>query len=444
MSNLERARRRRLELESAAAVAAVISTIDPSPPQSPRIKEWQPPPSPPAPPASLLELSPRKLPPHAAAAFASALAAATTQARSAAADAEARAAKDVAFEEAITRAAAAENEVAELKRAATRAGAVAASEAEARRQAEIRLQAAVMRANAIEANAQVVASQMEADASSERRAAAKLRRELEAGQRVLGDAVSRAEAELKDALARAATAERAAASAAAAAVEAVHLAKEEGATALLKQRTELEEHCTAAEAEVDTLRAEVEALMVAQQQQVERTHAAKAALRDAATEPIVSLLLEQEAEAARIQSLLHELRNLSASLEESERKYEKLVRRTGRVLGRAAGPSSDTDEADSDDGATEGSAGEGRAGEGGNGRLGLRGRRAGRKPQEPERQHAVAAAMLTWYVHTLGQGRRRRAAAYMRQAAATRPAGVPPVAPFLSTLPSFASSKLRR
>ena len=195
----------------------------------------------------------------------------------------------------------------------------------------------------------------------------------------------------------------------------------------------------AAEAEVDALRAEVEALMVAQRQQAERTHAAKAALRDAATEPIESLLLEQQAEAARIQNLLHELRNLSASLDESERKYEELVRRTGRVLGRAADPSSDADEADSDDGATEGS-----AGEGGDGRVGLRGRRAGRKPQEPERQHAVAAAMLTWYVHTLGQGRRRRAAAYMRQAAATRPAGVPPVAPFLSTLPSFASSKLRR
>lgn len=435
MSNLERARRRRLELESAAAVAAVTSTINPSPPQSPRIKEWQLPPSPPAPPASLLELSPRKLPPHAAAAFASALAAATTQARSAAADAEARAAKDVAFEEAITRAAAAEKEVAELKRAATRAGAVAASEAEARRQADTRLQAAVERANAIEANAQVAASQMEADASSERRAAAKLRRELEAGQRVLGDAVSRAEAELKDALARAVTAERAAASAAAAAVEAVHLAQEEGATALLEQRAELEGRCMAAEAEVDTLRAEVEALVVAQRQ-----HAVKAALRDAATEPIESLLLEQQAEAARIQNLLHELRNLSASLDESERKYEELVRRTGRVLGRAADPSSDADEADSDDGATEGS-----AGEGGDGRVGLRGRRAGRKPLEPERQHAVAAAMLTWYVHTLGQGRRRRAAAYNRHAAATRPAGAgPPVAPYLSTLPAFASSKLRR
>jgi hypothetical protein len=193
----------------------------------------------------------------------------------------------------------------------------------------------------------------------------------------------------------------------------------------------------AAEAEVDTLRAEVEALMVAQRQQAERTHAAKAALRDAATEPIESLLLEQQAEAARIQNLLHELRNLSASLDESERKYEELVRRTGRVLGRAADPSSDADEADSDDGATEGS-----AGEGGDGRVGLRGRRAGRKP---ERQHAVAAAMLTWYVHTLGQGRRRRAAAYNRQAAATRPAGAgPPVAPYLSTLPAFASSKLRR
>jgi hypothetical protein len=129
--------------------------------------------------------------------------------------------------------------------------------------------------------------------------------------------------------------------------------------------------------------------MVAQRQQAERTHAAKAALRDAATEPIESLLLEQQAEAARIQNLLHELRNLSASLDESERKYEELVRRTGRVLGRAADPSSDADEADSDDGATEGS-----AGEGGDGRVGLRGRRAGRKPLEPERQHAVAAAML--------------------------------------------------
>jgi malonyl CoA-acyl carrier protein transacylase len=45
--------------------------------------------------------------------------------------------------------------------------------------------AAVERANAIEANAQVAASQMEADASSERRAAAKLRRELEAEEALI-------------------------------------------------------------------------------------------------------------------------------------------------------------------------------------------------------------------------------------------------------------------
>ena len=147
----------------------------------------------------------------------------------------------------------------ELQHALARASALAVHEAKLRSAAEIKAQAAEARAVRAEEGARSKISALEANMAEERRDTRRQRRELEEQCQALQEALERAETKVMTVTQRAEEAERAAALAASAAVEAVGLATQEASAAVREEQTALEERCIAAESTVAAFEREVAA-----------------------------------------------------------------------------------------------------------------------------------------------------------------------------------------
>ena len=320
-----------------------------------------------------------------------------------------------------------EAEIAELqhehRQALARACTVAAEEAEARADAEAAAKSAQQRTVAAEElcqraaeEARSAAAHFAEDASEHRRATDAQRRELEAENAMLREALEAAQWEAAQATQRAEQAEAAAMAAAESAMDARDLARREAAGAAAHRLSSLEERCIAAER-----------LVMEHQQAAEDAIARR---RDAGSDPIPALLLAEQAEASRHAVVVHELRVLKSQHVAAQRQYDELARRAAELRYRTTYMDMDDDDDAAD--------GDERYFERADAALTDLSRDGGDAPSELERRRLLAEALLTWYMRT----RRRTRNPMDKRSAAAMPAAGVAAPPARTTRPRGHSQQL--